>query len=465
MMFIHSLFWLSLVTSLGLCVSPLTCSQEGEDPFVVKLATESSLAPAYLLPFSSDQSDLREDYIHQLEQLLAFDLSHNGSTSLAKRTLEADHLGQEGPFNQLGPVTQWKERHIFYVIKVQVQGRSLTALVLDVQGQSLKSVNSFPLTGDLGQDRTQIHRLADTIHKALFGIEGIASTHILYTVKTQPSSDSSQWISEVWEADYDGANAHQITREKSYCVTPIYLPPKLGYATGGFLYVSYQVGQPKIYVASLKDGRGQRLASIRGNQLMPAISQQRDKVAFICDITGNPDLFLQPFSPETGAIGKPQQIFSARQATQGSPTFSPDGQRIAFVSNKDGSPKIYVINIPKPGASLKNIKAILISKHNRENSAPSWSPDGTKIAYCARNKDDRQIWIYDFNTNQEKQITKGPGHKENPSWAPNNLHLVYNSSDQNASELFFINLHQLESTKITFGPGEKRFPSWEPRLR
>ena len=198
---------------------------------------------------------------------------------------------------------------------------------------------------------------------------------------------------------------------------------------------------------------------------MPAISQQRDKVAFISDVTGNPDLFLQNFSPETGAIGKPQQIFSARQATQGSPTFSPDGNKIAFVSDKDGSAKIYVINIPDPGAGLKDIKATLISKANRENTAPSWSPDGNKLAYCSRTSGDRQIWVYDFKTKQEKQVTQGKFHKENPSWAPNSLHLTFNTTDPKSSELFIINLNQSDATQISSGPGEKRFPNWEPRFR
>ena len=118
--------------------------------------------------------------------------------------------------------------------------------MLDVQKQSLKSADSFPLTGDLSQDRRQIHRAADVIHKALIGTEGIASTKIIYTVKTQNSSDSLQTLSEVWESDYDGGNPRQLTFEKTTCVTPVYLPPKAGFATGGYLYVSYILGQPKI---------------------------------------------------------------------------------------------------------------------------------------------------------------------------------------------------------------------------
>lgn len=435
-----------------------------EDEIVVCLETDSPLVPLYFPALVKEQTTLSDAYIQQLESILAFDLGHNGSTYLAKRTTSGDQLANGSNFENLGSAQDWKTQNIFYVVKGRVKGQGITLAMLDAEAKSLKSTDEFPLTGKLNEDRKQIHRLADLVHKALFGSNGIASTRILYSLRIPQGQNSEKWISEIWEADYDGANARQITQEKSYCISPTYMPPKAGYATGGFLYVSYQLGQPKIYIAALKDGKGHRLTTLKGNQLMPAISQQRDKVAFISDATGNPDLFLQPFSPEKGAEGKPQQIFSAKQATQGSPTFSPDGKKIAFVSNKDGSPKIYVINIPQAGTSLKNIQATLISKRNRENSAPAWSPDGSKIAYCAKQGGDRQIWIYDFDTNQERQITQSAGNKENPAWAPNSLHLVYNSSETNKSELFLINLNQCEAIQISSGQGEKRFPSWEPRV-
>lgn len=453
---------LLLLLLISIFNTPIAADDD-EDPIVVSLATESTLEPLYLVPIQSESSAYDSSYLQKLDQILYFDIQHNGKTYLSKRTSEQDNLAISSTGNGLGNIHDWKKHGQAYVVKAKVAGSNLSALALNVQTFAMKKIDDIPLSGDFSQDRRQIHKLSDAITKALFNMDGIATTKVLYTIKTK--TDKNKWISEVWEADYDGGNPRQITKQNTTIVTPVYMPPKAGFTAGSILYTSYQNGQPKIFVASLKDGVGKRLTLLRGNQLMPTVSQQRDKVAFICDITGNPDLFVLSFTPESGTSEKAQQIFAAKQATQGTPTFSPNGKQIAFVSDKDGSPKIYMIDIPKPGTSLKDIKAKQITKRNRESTAPSWSPDGMKLAYCSKTGGERQIWVYDFKTGQEKQVTHGPGNKENPSWAPDSLHLVFNTADTNASELYIISLNESEHVKITSSPGEKRFPNWEPRYK
>ncbi|TXI42373.1 MAG: Tol-Pal system protein TolB, partial [Nitrosomonas sp.] len=360
-----------------------------------------------------------------------------------------------------GSFTAWRTANIRYVIIPRVEANHLSIRLISLNNEVVKEISEVALSGDLNEDRRRLHHVADSIHFELFGVQGIASTRILYTKRI--GNSKGDMISEIWEADYDGGGARQITHDVGYAVTPTYVPPAPGMATRQFLYVTYRWGQPKLIYASLKDGEGQRFSLLKGNQLLPAVSKQRDKVAFISDVTGNPDLFIQSFSPEQGPIGKAQQVFSAPGAVQGSPSFNPDGTRLAFVSNKAGQAQIFTMIIPASGARLKDLRPTLISTRARNGTAPAWSPDGSKIAFTALTDGVRQIWMYDFNNGQEYQLTSGTGNKENPSWAPDSLHLVYNTSDPGAAELYLLDLRRLKPIKINLGPGEKRFPSWEPR--
>lgn len=433
-----------------------------EQEIRVHLSTSSSLSAVYVGKFQN-QNSFDQNYVSQLESIFQFDLNHNGSLKVADSAQEKEMLlAQSDPKAAFSP-SSWKNFGIPYVIKVGISNKILTAQLFSSQSSTLKHFAEILLSGDLATDRRQIHKLADGICKALFVREGIANTRILFACQAKESrADDANWTSEIWECDWDGSNARQVTREKSYCVTPVLVPAsaKFPHAGDRFLYVSYKMGQPKIFLASLKEGKGQKLIDLRGNQLLPAISPARDKVAFICDAAGRSDLFMQPFNPTSGEVGKPVQLYSFPRSTQASPTFSPDGSKIAFVSDKDGRMRIYVI---PSHPTLKRAEAELITKQNGENSCPSWSPDGKKLAYSAKTGGVRQIWIYDFATKEERQLTSGPGNKENPSWAPDSLHLVFNSTDAASSELYLVNLNQPEVLKITKGPGKKHYPTWGTR--
>ena len=418
-----------------LALTPLFADEE----ITVHVASQENLTRLYIIPISESGSGFDKSYMTSLEKVIHFDFDHNGTTETVISPKEACRLD------------------------VQIKQKILAMKLSQAVNGTAKGVEGIALTGDLNQDRQTLHRIHDSLLSALFGKPGVASNRVLYAVRTRKSDNSTQWISDVWEADYDGANARQATRENCLIVTPTFVPAKEGGRPRHFLYVSYKAGQPKIFAASLGEGAGKRLTFLRGNQLMPTVAPTLDKMAFISDITGNPDLFIQDFSLEKGLMGTPRQVFSAPGATQGSPSFSPNGQKLAFVSNKDGTPRIYILDIPEAGASVNNLKPKMITKKTRDNTCPAWSPDGKKIAYSALAGTARQIWIYDLETGEEAQLTTGSGHKENPAWASNSLHLMFNSCGAQAADLYMINLNQKKAVKVTQGPGEKRFPAWEPK--
>jgi TolB protein len=449
----HKLFLICF--ALFNCV--LIAQENSEEQEIrVHLATNNPLSPIYLGKFEG--TSFPSTYLSDLQKVIEFDLNYNGYCRTVPENPEKELQVRQKENGQAFHPEKWKNWGIAHVIKSIVSDKGLSVFVFSSETGSLKHFSDIPLSGDLNQDRKQIHKLSDALQKAMFGKEGIANSRLLYSVQSA-SSKPDGWAAEIWECDWDGHNAKQVTHDGSYCVTPIFLPANAKHASDRFIYVSYKIGQPKIYISALGEGSGKRLIDLRGNQLLPAISPHKDKIAFICDAGGRTDLFIQSLDSQ-GEAAKPVQLFSYPRSTQASPTFSPDGSKVAFVSDKDGTPRIYVISSTP---TTKRQNPTLISKQNRESSCPSWSPDGTKLAYSAKTNGIRQIWIYDFDTREERQLTTGSGFKENPCWAKDSMHIVFNSTDTASSELYIVNLNQPEAIKITKGPGKKHYPSWGNR--
>jgi TolB protein len=423
----------------------------------VHLATSSNLKPVYLSQVHTDPNDYDWRYFDELRTVLEYDLNCSGSgTVLSMR----QNLEETIQFTEIRPkieIDKWKKERIPYVLAVQVFEKRFIVTAFNTENATSKKYVGFEVTGDLDQDRQAVHRLNDAIQKDLFGREGIASLRIIYAQRERNSSARGlDWISEIWVSDYDGANARQITNERGYCLSPSF------FTHSEFLYVSQKNGQSKICKATLDHPKPEEMVTLRGNQALPSLTQKKTQMAFITDVAGRPDLFIQNFDSRGKVLGKARQLYSCPRATQASPTYSPDGKRLAFVSDKDGPPRVYVIDVVGAKDTIRPHPKLLTVK-NRENTSPSWSPDGTKLAYSAKVDGVRQIWIYDFKTQEEKQLTTTPENKENATWAPDSFHLVYNTETEDSSELYLVHLNQCEPILISKSSGQKRFASWEHR--
>ncbi len=387
-----------------------------EEILEVPLATQEILIPVHIVKCALHSDRFSESYVNEVSAILSFDFNHSAFSKVV---------------SEKAPIT----------LRPKLTDSGLTVEATN-QGEVFELTT--PLTGNLSTDRRKIHYLLSKLQKRLFGQEGIFHKRILY-------ANRMKTISEIFVCDFDGKNVKQITQEKGYCISPKFLPKR----PGNYLYVSYQLGQAKLYLSDLKLKKGVSIIPLKGNQILPSISQKGDQIAFIGDAGGRPDLFLQSFDDKGNLLGKPRQIFSYPFATQASPTFSPDGAKIAFVSDKDGPPRIYLLDLTRANTAPE-----LLTKQNKQNTSPAWSPDGMKLAYSAKTDGVRQIWIYDFQEKIETQLTFAKENMENPMWASDSLHLVFNS-EGDLAELYIANIHQNQFVKISEGIGHKRFPSWE----
>ncbi len=449
---LHLRSLLRIVLFLKFCL-PLVLLGESLE---VSLPTRQTTTPLYLTQLHVPSSEFDWRYFDELRQVLEFDLTTNGSATIVsgKNTLEESLNFPDVRMNF--NVAVWKKEQIPYVLAVQVFQNRFQLVVFDIAKETSKKYPDFVVSGKLEKDRTEIHRLADAVQRDVFKIDGVASLKIIYSKRCKATDG---WSSEIWVCDADGSNARRVLSEKGYCMSPAFFPESVSQGDD-FFYVSFQEGQSKIYRSTLNKTSGEPMISLRGSQALPAINKKGDQIAFITDVSGRPDLFIQNLGPGGKPIGKPRQLFSIPRSTQASPTYSPDGKHIAFVSDKDGAPRIYLIDVLGPKDTTRPSPK-LITRANRENTSPAWSPDGSKLAFSAKVDGVRQIWIYDFATQTESPLTFGADNKENPSWSPDSMHIVYNTESDDRCELYRIHIGQKDPILISKGIDQKRFASWE----
>lgn len=436
------------------------CNQPAKE-LIVELEVATPKLLFYVAEFTSPDTSFNEEYLKDLRKILLSDFHFSGRIQVQTLHATKEHFLKNKPLKEALSESFWKEDNSHYVVKAIINHKELELTLFSTEYLHLKTFKKYPLEGNLSKDRQALHNLSDLLHKHLFNQEGIASTKLLYALQTKASEKESPfpYHSRIWMCDYDGANPVCLTKEGRYCLTPCFYGAFDNSSTE-FLYVSYEKGPAKIFLSSIHSTSSKPFIELRGNQLLPSISKDRCKIAFICDAGGRADLFIQPLHPEKGPIGKPIQAYSFPYSVQASPSFSPDGKKIAFVSDKEKTPKIYILKTPTYSSLKETPKLECITTKNRDNTCPQWSPDGKKIAYSSLTQGTRQIWIYDVEEKKEWQLTFGPYHKENPCWAPSNLHIVFNTADTNSADLYVVNLLDKTPVKITEGPGKKHYPAW-----
>ena len=119
------------------------------------------------------------------------------------------------------------------------------------------------------------------------------------------------------------------------------------------------------------------------------------------------------FGPQS-IVGSPEPLLS--------PSWSPDGRRLAYVSFEQGNSAIYVQDVSTGSREL-------ISSGKGINGAPSFSPDGKKMALTLSRTGNPEIYIRDMATGRTEQITQHWAIDTEPVWSPNGR-FVYFTSDR-----------------------------------
>ncbi len=177
---------------------------------------------------------------------------------------------------------------------------------------------------------------------------------------------------------------------------------------------------------TVADGSFRRL-SFTGNSHLPTVSQRGDKLAYSLTSSSIASIWRRDLlHPESPAV---QFVPSTR--SQWDAQFSPDGKRVAFVSERSGVQGVWASG--EDGSNL-----VQISNPRYMSGSPQWSPDGRKIAFDSLPSDHWQIFVADVSEGVPRKLTTNVSGSDisRPHWSRDGKWIYFRSDPPGREGIF-----------------------------
>jgi TolB protein len=138
----------------------------------------------------------------------------------------------------------------------------------------------------------------------------------------------------------------------------------------------------------------------------------------------------------------PQVLVRSREPLL-SPSWSPDGKKLAYVSFERGDSAIYIQEIATGSRQV-------VSNRKGINGAPSFSPDGSKLALTLSYLGNPDIFIMDLASRETKRITNHFSIDTEAQWMPDGQTLVFTSDRSGKPQLYQVSAGGGDATRLTF---------------
>ena len=287
-----------------------------------------------------------------------------------------------------------------------------------------------------------------------------------------------QWQAEVNVMNADGSGKRRLARNTWMFQPPAWSPDGQKLAFERRLDPTKYKGQcggcdVEVYVMNA-DGSGQQnLTRNVAQDYSPAWSPDGQKIAFVSNRDGKPE---GQFAPETdihvmNADGSGQQNLTRNPAGEGNPVWSPDGQQIAFERHVGGvgnnrNIEIYVMNAD--GSDQRRL-----TSNPAFDGWPVWSQDGQRIAFTRDNTFQRrdgnsEVYVMNGDGSGQQNLTRNPAGDGHPVWSPDGRKIVFTRSRGRWSrhdrevEIYVMNADGSGQQNLTRNPAGDGHPAWSP---
>lgn len=200
------------------------------------------------------------------------------------------------------------------------------------------------------------------------------------------------------------------------------------------------------------DGSDQvQLTANAGNDDEPSWSPDGQRIAFRSSGPGFNDIFVMD------ADGGNQIRLTNTDGPDSEPAWSPDGRRIAFRSNRDGNSEIYVMDADGQNQTR-------LTNDPGSDGEPTWSPDGERIAFQSNRLPgpDQEIIVMGSDGENEVPLTANSVGDFEPAFSPDGSRIAFSSDRNGDFEVFAMDVDGQNQAPLTNHPANDFEPNWQP---
>jgi TolB protein len=202
----------------------------------------------------------------------------------------------------------------------------------------------------------------------------------------------------------------------------------------------------------------QQLTTSLANEFDPTFSPDGRKIAYITDSFGNGGEVMVMDADGNN----PLRITYNNPGTYGcmQPTWSPDSSRLAFTCfSSTGIWNIFLSNAD--GSGLMNYTSSAVDEFS-----PAWSPDGKFLAYVQSLDTFETIWLLGINDSGNGLLVSVPvkegSNGSMPAWSPDGTQIAFCAYQNDSLDVFILNRNSGYVQALTSMSGNERYPSWSP---
>lgn len=223
---------------------------------------------------------------------------------------------------------------------------------------------------------------------------------------------------------------------------------------GTIVYTSPEDG--KLYAVAVGGGKARRLTEGEGGHGSPQFSPDGRRVAFIADRGEATDIAVVGI----GGDDWPQRISRGEGVTI-DPQWSPDGTKIAYVEFGQSSYPWHDTKILVADLTSGAIET-LVDWPDISTLAPRWSPDGATIAFTADRSGWANLWALDAAGGEARQLVDDQWEHAEPTWAPDGRSIVYTRNVDGSVHLMRVGADGGTPETLADGPGVHSNPAVSP---